>query len=196
MTKEQLIAAGLTEEQADKILAMRGKEVNDLRSQLTILTQENEKLKADSEALEQQNLSVEQLQQQAIDEAKAEKEKYSKMVNKLEVEKILISVGMQEDDYKDFIDGIVTTDAEASKAVATAMANTFKTKLAAAEEEAKNNQIKNTPRPDGGDGNGKGAESKSKDVSIAEELGKKAAESNQVSTKGLDAYIGNQTNNA
>lgn len=117
-------------------------------------------------------LSEAEKQQQAIDEANAEKEKYQKMANKLEVEKVLITAGMQEDDYKDFIDGIVTSDKEASVSVATAMATTFKTKMAAAEAQAKNDQLKNTPRPDGGDGSS--GETKPKDVQLAEQLAETA----------------------
>ena len=117
-------------------------------------------------------LSEAEKQQQAIDEANAEKEKYQKMANKLEVEKVLITAGMQEDDYKDFIDGIVTSDKDASVSVATAMATTFKTKMAAAEAQAKNDRLKNTPRPDGGDGSN--GEPKSK-ISEAEQFAKEAA---------------------
>ena len=82
MTKEQLLAAGLTEEQADSVLAMRGSELTNLRNQISDLTQQNTQLQADSAelaTLKQQNLTAEQLQQQAIDEANAEKEKYQKM---------------------------------------------------------------------------------------------------------------------
>ena len=171
MTKEQLLAAGLTEEQADSVLAMRGSELTNLRNQISDLTQQNTQLQADSAelaTLKQQNLTAEQLQQQAIDEANAEKEKYQKMANKLEVEKVLITAGMQEDDYKDFIDGIVTSDKDASVSVAT----TFKTKMAAAEAQAKNDQLKNTPRPDGGDGSN--GETKPKDVQLAEQLAQTA----------------------
>ena len=92
MTKEQLLAAGLTEEQADSVLAMRGSELTNLRNQISDLTQQNTQLQADSAelaTLKQQNLTAEQLQQQAIDEANAEKEKYQKMANKLEVETVL-----------------------------------------------------------------------------------------------------------
>lgn len=117
-------------------------------------------------------LSEAEKQQQAIDEANAEKEKYQKMANKLEVEKVLITAGMQEDDYKDFIDGIVTSDKDASVSVATAMATTFKTKMAAAEAQAKNDQLKNTPRPGGGDGSS--GETKPKDVQLAEQLAETA----------------------
>lgn len=117
-------------------------------------------------------LSEAEKQQQAIDEANAEKEKYQKMANKLEVEKVLITAGMQEDDYKDFIDGIVTSDKDASVSVATAMATTFKTKMAAAEAQAKNDQLKNTQRPDGGDGSN--GETKPKDVQLAEQLAETA----------------------
>ena len=117
-------------------------------------------------------LSEAEKQQQAIDDANAEKEKYQKMANKLEVEKVLITAGMQEDDYKDFIDGIVTSDKDASVSVATAMATTFKTKMAAAEAQAKNDQLKNTPRPGGGDGSS--GETKPKDVQLAEQLAETA----------------------
>nr|DAU23971.1 MAG TPA: minor structural protein [Caudoviricetes sp.] len=117
-------------------------------------------------------LSEAEKQQQAIDEANAEKEKYQKMANKLEVEKVLITAGMQEDDYKDFIDGIVTSDKDASVSVATAMATTFKTKMAAAEAQVKNDQLKNTPRPGGGDGSS--GETKPKDVQLAEQLAETA----------------------
>ena len=40
MTKEQLLAAGLTEEQADSVLAMRGSELTNLRNQISDLTQQ------------------------------------------------------------------------------------------------------------------------------------------------------------
>lgn len=113
-------------------------------------------------------LSEAEKQQQAIDDANAEKEKYQKMANKLEVEKVLITAGMQEDDYKDFIDGIVTSDKDASVSVATAMATTFKTKMAAAEAQAKNDQLKNTPRPGGGDGSGEGAKLSEAEQNAAE----------------------------
>lgn len=128
-------------------------------------------------------LSEAEKQQQAIDEANAEKEKYQKMANKLEVEKVLITAGMQEDDYKDFIDGIVTSDKEASVSVATAMATTFKTKMAAAEAQAKNDQLKNTPRPDGGDGSSGGAK-----LSVAEQNAAEVAKTIHTGTVDLSAF--------
>lgn len=128
-------------------------------------------------------LSEAEKQQQAIDEANAEKEKYQKMANKLEVEKVLITAGMQEDDYKDFIDGIVTSDKEASVSVATAMATTFKTKMAAAEAQAKNDQLKNTPRPDGGDGSGEGNK-----LSLAEQNAAEVAKRINTGAVDLSAF--------
>ena len=52
------------------------------------------------------------------------------------------------------------------------MATTFKTKMAAAEAQAKNDQLKNTQRPDGGDGSN--GETKPKDVQLAEQLAQTA----------------------
>lgn len=143
-----------------------------------------EKKKAEAKVKEYEGtkLTDEEQRQKAIDDANAEKEKYQKMANKLEVEKILITAGMQEDDYKDFIDGIVTADADTSKTVATAMANTFKTKLEAAEAKAKNDNLKNTPSPGGGDGSS--GETKSKDIQLAESLAANAG-----SKGGISAYL-------
>lgn len=131
-----------------------------------------EKKEADVKLKEYEDaqLTEAQKQQKLIDDTNAEKEKYQKMSARIEVEKILLGAGMNEEDYKDFIDGIVTTDNDASKAVATAMANTFKAKMASAEEQAKNDQLKNTPRPNQGDGdNGKNK------ITEAEQFAKEAA---------------------
>lgn len=153
------------------------KEINSTAPKYTVpkdvyntIAKEKKEAEAKLKDYEDAQLTEAQKQQKLIDDANAEKEKYQKMSTRIEVEKILLGAGMSEEDYKDFIDGIVTTDNDASKAVATAMANTFKAKMASAEEQAKNDQLKNTPRPNQGDGdNGKNK------ISEAEQFAKEAA---------------------
>lgn len=140
------------------------------------LSKEKKALDTKVKEYEDSKLTEEQKQQKIIDDAQAEKEKYQKMSNKLEVEKIFIGAGMQETEYAGFIDAIVGVDAEVSKATATSMANAFKAKAAAAEEQIKNDLLKDTPRPAGDDGNGetnsKLSQAELKAKEIAQTLGK------------------------
>ena len=142
------------------------------------LSKEKKALDAKVKEYEDSKLTDEQKQQKVIDDAQAEKEKYQKMSNKLEVEKIFIGAGIQETEYAGFIDAIVGVDAEVSKATATSMANAFKAKTTAAEEKFKNDLLKETPRPAGDDGNNgdgknnKLSTSELKAKEIAQTLGK------------------------
>lgn len=140
------------------------------------LSKEKKALDTKVKEYEDSKLTEEQKQQKIIDDAQAEKEKYQKMSNRLEVEKIFIGAGMQETEYAGFIDAIVGVDAEVSKATATSMANAFKAKAAAAEEQIKNDLLKDTPRPAGDDGNGetnsKLSQAELKAKEIAQTLGK------------------------
>lgn len=139
---------------------------------------------------EDAKLTDEERQQQALETANAEKEKYQKLSNRIEVERILLGAGMTEEDYKDFIDGIVTTDIEGSKTIANAMVTTFKAKLSAAEEQAKNDMLKATPRPSGGDGSNNSGDKKTQQQLIAEELANSNAETMKAAKSALEYYGG------
>ena len=68
--------------------------------------------------LENANLSDNEKLQKALDEAQRTKDEYIAKSVKLDVEKVLVSGGLTEEDYKEVIEGIVTTDRDKSIAIA------------------------------------------------------------------------------
>lgn len=116
------------------------------------VAQEKKDLEIKVDEYEQSQLTDEEQRQKEIDDARLEKEKFQKANSKLKAESILVKSGLTDEDYKDFIDGIVGTDEAATERLATALANTLTSKLKAKEEAMKEELLKGTPRPDGGDG--------------------------------------------
>ena len=58
---------------------------------------------------------------EVLDAYKTLKNEFARKSSRLDVEKILVAAGLTEEDYKDLIEGIVSEDAERSKAMATSM---------------------------------------------------------------------------
>ena len=116
--------------------------------------------------------------QKALDDAAASKAEFAKKSNKLDVEKILVGAGLTEDDYKDLIDGLVSEDAEKSKALATNLASMLGKQKEAAIQKTKEELMDGTQTP-GGDG-GKEGEEKSNAEKIAANLFKGKKQENDV----------------
>lgn len=64
--------------------------------------------------LENANLSSDEKLQKALKEAQETKDEYTAKSVRLDVEKEFVNGGLTEEDYKDIIDGVVTTDREKS----------------------------------------------------------------------------------
>lgn len=116
------------------------------------VAQEKKELETKVSEHEQSQLTEEEQRQKEIEGARLEKEKFQKANSKLKAESILVKSGLTEDDYKDFIDGIVGTDEAATEKLATALANTLTSKLKAKEDAMKEELLKGIPRPNGGYG--------------------------------------------
>ena len=156
MKKEDLIALGLTEEQADNILAENGKSINKLKTQLANKDNEITELKGKADELEtikQSQLTEEQKLQEALEKAKEAEIIFNKKSAKLEAEKIFVNAGLKEDDYKDFIDNVINEDLEITKNVASGFANVIKAKIEATEAKVKEDILKDMPRPPAGNDN-------------------------------------------
>lgn len=91
MKKEELTALGLTEEQAEKVLEMRGKDVTKLQGQITTLTDDKAKIQtqldAANETLEKfKDVDVEQIQKELEEHKnradKAEKDYAAKLTSR------------------------------------------------------------------------------------------------------------------
>lgn len=68
--------------------------------------------------LESANLSDEEKIKKALEDAQVVKDEYNRKSVRLDVEKILVQGGLSEEDYKGVIDGLVSTDRDASVALA------------------------------------------------------------------------------
>lgn len=187
MTTEELLALGLTQEQANQVFAMRGSEVNTLRSQITALTESNQTQEAELNTLRQQNMTTEQLQQQAVENANAEKAKWQKANNQLLATQIFAKAGMEEADYSTFIEDIVSDNEDKTKSLAEALANSFKTKLDAKDAELRDLLLKNPTPPEGGGGTT--VDTLSEQEKIATQLAEESSKST-----GFSAYLKGEQN--
>ena len=115
---------------------------------------------------EKKNAERENMQNQLL--------KYQLDLNRLEVEKIFESNGLSQDDYKDIEANIIGKDRETSIASANAFVNILKANSDRVAQQTKEELLKNTPTPVGGNG-------ASQSVSNLDEL--KTAYSNAVANK-------------
>lgn len=159
MTTEELMALGLTKEQADSVFALRGKELTDLRTQISTLTEQNTQLQADSQelaTLKQQNMTAEQLQQQAIEKANAEKEKYEKMILSVKAKEKLIEGGLLPEEIdEDLVDLMVGSDEADTIKKCESYTSRISAKLKANETKLREELLKGTdepPKPNGDKG--------------------------------------------
>ena len=117
---------------------------------------------------EKKNAEKENMQNQLL--------KYQLDLNRLEVEKIFESNGLKEEDYKDIEANIIGKDRETSIASANAFVSILKSNSERVAQATKEELLKNTPAPVGGNGAGQS-------VSNLDELTK--AYSNAVKDKNV-----------
>lgn len=152
-----------TEEQITAILNINGADI-ETEKKKNVDPKELKQLREDSAAyrkLQEANLTDAEKVQKALDDAAAAKTDFTMKSNRLEVEKILVAAGLTEVDYKDLIDGLVSEDAEASKTLATNLANMLSKQKEAAVQKTKEEMMDGTQTPGGGEG-GAGDEGKDK----------------------------------
>lgn len=76
------------------------------------------------------------------------KREFAVRLNRMDAEKVLIGAGIAEADYSPFIDTIVTEDAEASVAAATAIAKMLAAQKKAVEAAVRKDMQDKMPTPD------------------------------------------------
>lgn len=160
--KEKLVAMGIaepTEEQITALLNTISGETNSIREQLNTANQ--------------QSANAQELQTKLDDVTK----KLADMTRsniKAQVKAIFATGNLAEDDYKDFIDGFITDDEEASKARATAFVKTLNAQRTNAKDSAKEEILDNTKglggNGGGNGGNGGGADEEPEDVKFAKQM--------------------------
>lgn len=175
-----------TEEQITAILNINGTDI-ETEKKKNIDPKVLKQLQADSEAykkLQEAGLTDAEKLQKALDEAAASKADFQKKSNRLDVEKILVAAGLTEEDYKDLIDGLVSEDAEASKALATSLATMLGKQKEAAVQKTKEELMDGTQTPGGSGNSGDGEKSTAEKIALKLYGGKKE------NTDILSHYVG------
>lgn len=175
MTREQIKEQfpDATDEQISAILNINGTDLAEAKKK-NVDPKVLKQLQEDSAAykkLQEAGLTDEEKIQKALDDAAASKADFQKKSNRLDVEKILVGAGLTEEDYKDLIDGLVSEDAEASKALATNLATMLTKQKEVAVQKTKEELMDGTKGGSGGTGgSGGGDGEKPDDVKNAESI--------------------------
>lgn len=191
--KQNLISFGITEptdQQVTDYLNQVNGETQKEKDKADKLKEKADKFDEAQRLLDEEknkNLTAEEKLQAAIEAANNEKLNFSLEKNKLAVEKILVSAGLTEEDYKDLIDGIVSDDAEKSKTMATSLTSMLTKQKDSAIQKTKEELMDSTNTP-GSDGDGSGGTEKTEDVKFAEEISKTFVNSTADSKSAFEAY--------
>lgn len=149
--KIQTIISGLGEYMVSKDqYNKKAKEVNSATEELTAKIKE----------LEEKTLTAEQLKEKevkaALEKANKAETDYLKKSNRLEAIGILREAKISEEEYNDFLDDIVSTDLEKTKALANNIARTVSKQRKKAIEETKKEIQGNNPTPPASNNNDAG----------------------------------------
>ncbi len=149
--KIQTIISGLGEYMVSKDqYNKKAKEVNSATEELTAKIKE----------LEEKTLTAEQLKEKevkaALEKANKAETDYLKKSNRLEAIGILRGANISEDEYNDFLDDIVSTDLDKTKALANNIARTVSKQRKKAIEETKKEIQGNNPTPPASNNNDAG----------------------------------------
>ena len=161
-----------TEEQITALLNINGTDI-ETEKRKNVDPKELKQLREDAAAykkLQDANLTDAEKIQKALDDAAASKADYDKKSNRLEVEKILVAAGLTEEDYKDVIDGLVSEDADASKTLATNIANMLSKQKESVKQKTKEELMDGTSGAGGEGSSGGSGEEKTEDVKFAENI--------------------------
>lgn len=134
---------------------------------------------------EAEKLTAEQKLKKLTDEAEAAKITNLKMLNKTKAVAEFVNCGLKEDDYKGFIDSIVSDNEETTVNSAKSIAAMLTSQKKAVEDKLKEDGLKNAPKPQGAGGND-GLTSAEK---IAEKLATDRATIAKTAAEGLKKYI-------
>jgi len=175
----------ITDEQLNQIMGLHGASTNSLRQQVTdpSTLAELTRKALEYDKLDQANLTdVEKLTQQLADANKA-KADYEAKFNRLEVEKILVSGGLDVDKYEKIVNTMVSGTLDESKELANNFVTLMKENGQASAQSAQQQAMANTPTPKN-QGNQPG-EKYTKQEQIAIDL----AKANTRNTDGLSKFL-------
>lgn len=196
MTREQakknLITFGVvepTEEQITNYLNQVNGETQKEKDKADKLKEKADKYDEAQRLLEEEqkkNMNADEKLDAAIKEANERALEFSKKSTRVDVEKIFVNAGLSDEDYKEFIDGIVSDNADTSKSLANAFVKTLSSQKEKVVQKTKEDLLNGTGKP-GDDGSNHGTDNT---LSDAEKIAKDLAK-NKVSSKEQTSIIDN-----
>lgn len=161
MDFKEKVSELLGEEQSEKVEAINKiipeffipkSKYNELSGKYKTLETEKAELESEIENNKNSQLTDKERLDKAIEKHQNAEKDFAKKSNKLEAEKIFINAKLTNDDYKDFIDDIVTDNYDNTIRLANAFVKTISNKVEMANTSTKEDLLKQTPRPSTGTG--------------------------------------------
>lgn len=191
--KKNLISFGIqepTEEQITNYLNQvngETKKEKDRADKYKEKADKADELQGRVDELEQQGMTESEKSVKALEEAQKEIANLKRSNVTSEVKAILNGAGLKEEDYRDFLPGLVTDDMDKSKTMAEALVKTLSANAENAVKQSQKDDLDNTGTPDGG------TESKDDEKSEAEKFaeayGKAAGEASKTAEAITKSYL-------
>lgn len=157
MKREELAKLGLTDEQIDAVMAANGRDITAAKKAAEAdaekLRELEEKARLYDEA-EEAKKTAEQKLEDALKKAEQLKAENQKILNRTKAAVVFAQAGISEAEYAPILDGIVTTDEQATLALVENMVTLIKAKTEATEKAVKEELLKSTPTPPTGGSGG------------------------------------------
>lgn len=156
MKREELKAMGLTDEQVDAVMDANGKDVTNVRKKLDAANASVQTLTATVNEFEQQASKMKESSATAEEQYNAQLKEMSDRIaqmtvrtNRGEAASICASAGIPESQLDSILDVITTSDLDATKKAAEAIAALCKSRYEAGAEAKGAELIKSNPKPKG-----------------------------------------------
>jgi len=178
-----------TEEQVTALLNIHGTDLTNAKKS-AVDTEEIKRLQEIEGAyqkLKDADLTDAEQIQKALDEAQNSKFEFDKKSARLEVEKIFVAAGLKADDYEAIIEGVVSDDAEKSKAIADGLVKMISSQKEAAVKKANEDLMDNTPT--GSMAGSNKEDEKTEAEKVAETLATQQKSATDVAKTVMDNYV-------
>lgn len=157
--KEKILEIIGDEAKADEVISSLGEftipkaQYNKKVEELELIKNQSKEFQTKLEQVELEKMSEQEKLQHELEKASKVKEEYLLRTNRLTAEKMFVGAGLQEEDYKDLIDGLVHSDEEITKKVVGGVVGMLTKERDNAISKTKEELLNSTPNPSGTNNN-------------------------------------------
>ncbi len=194
MTREDItgLFPDATKEQIDTLLNKNSADIGKAKKEKEPPSDyETLKEKAEKyDKLEEGKLSDEEKTKKALEEAKNLKKQAKIELNAVKARSVFTQAGFSNEEIDKLIGNVLNEDEQKTIDGANDLAAIFKQHEESVMEKVKTELYKNDPKPQGGEGQPRAGETKSKAEEVAEKLAERSASATGASQKSRDYYFG------